>query len=105
MKADACTPVNATLAVIGGKWKPAVIHHLTDNPMRFNELQRHIPDVSQRMLTLQLRELERDGIISRRDFRENPPRVEYALTDFGRTLLPVIHAMHAWGSRYAGQIR
>lgn len=80
-------PVEATLAVIGGKWKGVILYHLMSGTKRFNEFRRLMPDITQRMLTLQLRELEKDGIIHREIFKEVPPKVEYSLTEFGRTLV------------------
>lgn len=96
---QAC-PVETTLDVIGGKWKGIILYQLLDGTKRFNEFRRLNPGITQFMLTLQLRELERDGIIHREIFKEVPPRVEYSLTDFGRTLEPVITSMKAWGESY-----
>ena len=94
-------PVNTTLSVIGGKWKVLILYHLVEQTQRFNELRRLLPEITQRMLTLQLRELEEDGLIHREVYPVVPPKVEYSLTDFGRTLLPVISAMHQWGVEYS----
>jgi DNA-binding HxlR family transcriptional regulator len=91
-------PVEITVAVTGGKWKPMIIYRLLDGPRRFGELRRLVGSPSQRSITMQLRELEVDGIVERRVFAEVPPRVEYSLTDFGRTLTPVMLAMRDWGS-------
>lgn len=91
-------PVELTLDVIGGKWKGATLFHLIGGPRRFGELRRELPRVTQRMLTLQLRELEADGLVHREVYPEVPPRVEYSLTEFGRTLEPMILAMKAWGT-------
>ncbi len=96
---DFC-PVNTTLSVIGGKWKVLILYHLIKQTQRFNELRRQLPEITQRMLTLQLRELEEDGLIHREVYPVVPPKVEYSLTEFGRTLLPVINAMHQWGEAY-----
>lgn len=93
-------PVEATLAVIGGKWKGVILYHLISGTKRFNEFRRLMPDITQRMLTLQLRELEKDGIIHREIFKEVPPKVEYSLTEFGRTLEPIIKLMRDWGEQY-----
>ncbi len=90
-------PVEAAVSAAFGKWKPIIIHHLLDGPLRFGELRRDIGDVTQRSLTLQLRQLETDGLISREVFAEVPPKVVYSLTDFGRTLAPVIESMRVWG--------
>jgi DNA-binding HxlR family transcriptional regulator len=93
-------PVNATLHVIGGRWKILVIYHLTDGIARFNELQRAVPGISKRVLAQQLRQLERDGIVARKVYDQSPPRVEYSLTDFGRTLEPVMERLCQWGETY-----
>lgn len=92
--------VETTLSVIGGLWKPLILYHLMSGKKRFMELSRLTPQATQRMLTLQLRELEADGVVTRRVFAEVPPRVEYAVTDFGRTLVPVLGALREWGERY-----
>ncbi len=96
--------VGITVDVIGGKWKALVLFYLLDGTMRFNELRRNIPHVTQRMLTLQLRELEEDGLVERTVYPVVPPRVEYRLTPFGRTLKPIIEAMSAWGHRYRRRV-
>ncbi|KRF19199.1 winged helix-turn-helix transcriptional regulator [Paenibacillus sp. Soil787] len=93
-------PVETTLDVIGGKWKGIILYHLIDGTKRFNEFRRLNPGITQFMLTLQLRELERDGIIHREVYKEVPPKVEYSLTDFGKTLVPIIVAMKEWGEIY-----
>lgn len=90
-------PIEITLQVIGGKYKPIILFHLLKGPQRYKALQREIPGVSQRMLTLHLKELERDGLVQRTSFPEVPPRVEYAVTDFGRSLQLVLEAMNDWG--------
>ena len=96
-----CTPVRLTLDVIGGKWKLLILYHLSSQTRRFNELQRLLTGITQRMLTLQLRELEKDGIIHRQVYAQVPPKVEYSLTKIGQTLLPVIDVMYQWGQKYA----
>ncbi|WP_336774380.1 winged helix-turn-helix transcriptional regulator [Paenibacillus sp. MMO-58] len=90
-------PVTVTVDVIGGKWKGVILYHLTEGPKRFNELRRLFPRITQRMLTLQLRELESDGVIHREIYKEIPPRVEYSLTEFGESLRPLIVLMRDWG--------
>lgn len=90
-------PVTACLQVIGGKWKPILIYLVSMGCDRFGALGRAVPDISKQMLTRQLRELETDGVMSWTVFAEVPPRVEYALTERGRTLMPIIHAMRDWG--------
>ncbi|MEM6277868.1 MAG: helix-turn-helix domain-containing protein [Verrucomicrobiota bacterium] len=95
---DGPCPVERVLGVISGKWKPSVIYHLdTEDVLRFAELQRLIPEVTQRMLTQQLREMERDGLIQRTDHQEKPLRVDYRLTDLGRTLRPLFESLESWG--------
>ncbi len=92
--------VEATLSVIGGKWKPLILHELLHGERRFGELGRAIPCASQQMLTQQLRELEMHGIVHRQVYAQIPPKVEYSLTDYGRTLRPVLMAMQEWGERF-----
>jgi DNA-binding HxlR family transcriptional regulator len=98
-------PIEVALDVIGGKWKGMALHRLLQGTARFNELRRAVPGATQRMLTLQLRELERDGVISRTVYPEVPPRVEYRLTEFGRRLAPILQMMESWGVRYREEIR
>lgn len=89
--------VEAALGLIDGKWKGVILYHLLSGRMRFNALGRKLGPVTQRMLTKQLRELERDGLIVRTVYAEVPPRVEYSLSTKGRSLEPVIYALKAWG--------
>ncbi|BBP85208.1 helix-turn-helix domain-containing protein [Pseudomonas sp. No.21] len=91
------TPVEVTLDVIGGKWKSLLVYHLMKEALRFSELKRRVPGITEKMLTQQLRELEHDGVLSRTVFAEVPPRVEYRLTEHGASLQPVLEAMCAWG--------
>jgi len=97
-------PVEAALEVLGGKWKGLILFHLRDNTRRFNELKRLIPNVTQRMLTKQLRELEADNIVHRKIFQEIPPKVEYSLTNFGLTLTPILVSLEEWGIEYIEEI-
>lgn len=90
-------PITRTLEVIGGKWKPLILHFLAAAPRRSGELARLIPQASAKMLTQQLRELEEDRVVRRKVFREVPPRVEYSLSPLGETLKPIMAAMCAWG--------
>lgn len=99
IEAFAC-PVTFTVDVIGGKWKSLILFHLMSGTKRFNELRRLMPEVTQRMLTLQLRELETDRVIHREIYREVPPKVEYSLTELGSTLVPLISAMREWGATH-----
>ncbi len=96
-------PVTAAVNVIGGKWKPLVVHSLLGGTLRFGELRRRIPGVTQQMLTLQLRELERDGVVHREVYAQVPPKVEYSLTDLGRNLEATVASMTEWGRRYLEQ--
>lgn len=93
-------PVEATLDLIGGKYKTLILWHLAGESRRFSQLQRLIPRATPKMLTQQLRELEEDGVIHREVFPVVPPRVEYSLTDRGRSLLPILNAMRDWGTAY-----
>ena len=92
--------VEATLSVIGGRWKPVLVCHLLGGRKRFGELRRLTPNATERMITLQLRELEADGIVSRHVYAEVPPRVEYELTEFGRSLEDILVLMQKWGSAF-----
>ncbi|MEM9478759.1 MAG: helix-turn-helix domain-containing protein [Verrucomicrobiota bacterium] len=94
-------PVEATLELIGGKWKGMVLFYLLGGKMRFSELMRAIGCVTQRMLTKQLRELEASGLITRIVYAEVPPRVEYELTKEGETLKPILNALKKWGDTHA----
>ncbi|WP_342423300.1 winged helix-turn-helix transcriptional regulator [Paenibacillus sp. FSL E2-0178] len=96
----AACPVEFTLDVIGGKWKGVLLYHMMDSTKRFNEFRRICPGITQRMLTLQLRELEEDGVVHREVYHQVPPKVEYSLTEFGRTLIPIIKLMRDWGTEY-----
>jgi DNA-binding HxlR family transcriptional regulator len=93
-------PIDSTLKVIGGRWKTAVLYHLSFGTKRFGELRRLLPNITQRMLTLQLRELEAAGLVGRTVYAEVPPRVEYELTPWGESLRPVLDALSDWGKRY-----
>ena len=89
-------PVGYTMNIIGGKWKPSIIHRIRTDRNRYSLLLKSIPEISKQTLTNQLRELEADGVISRIIFPEIPPRVEYSITEFGATLLPIIESMYQW---------
>ncbi|WP_407655183.1 winged helix-turn-helix transcriptional regulator [Alicyclobacillus dauci] len=99
-EAETCL-VNSTMSIISGKWKLIILFHLMpDKVLRFNELKRLIPGITQRMLTKQLRELEQSDIIERTIYPEIPPRVEYSITEYGRTLQPILQMMHQWGEAH-----
>lgn len=89
-----------TIDIIGGKWKALILWNLAEGCKRFNELQRLLHGITQKMLTQQLRDLEKDGLVSRKIHDEIPPRVEYSLTEFGKTLLPVLYEMNNWGNEF-----
>ena len=93
-------PVEYALEVIGGKWKCVILWHVRNRLRRFGELRRLIPGVTQKMLTAQLRELERDGLISRKIYPEVPPKVEYSMTAYGKTLSPMLDVMCKWGLQH-----
>ncbi|WP_099468937.1 winged helix-turn-helix transcriptional regulator [Konateibacter massiliensis] len=93
-------PVDAAISIIGGKYKVVILYHLADGTLRFNELQKLIPNATSKMLTQQLRELERSGLISRTVYPVVPPKTEYNLTDFGKTLMPVLEELCKWGKTY-----
>ncbi|HEY4286488.1 MAG TPA: helix-turn-helix domain-containing protein [Puia sp.] len=90
-------PIIRTVDYIGNKWKPLILVLLRDGRMRFGKIQMHLPRISKKILTEQLRELENDGLILRYSFNEKPPRVEYEATDIAMGLVPVFEAMHEWG--------
>ena len=96
--------LEAALAVVGGKWKPIVLWHLTPEPRRFGELRRLVTGISEKLLIQQLREMEADGIVARKDFREIPPRVEYALTPFGVSLSNTLRPLCEWGKEHMDRI-
>jgi len=90
-------PIEKTVKIFGGKWKASILFHLSEGTCRFNELRRRIPAVSQGMLTQQLRELERDGLVNREQFNEIPPRVEYSLSEISRSLEAIFQDIEKWG--------
>lgn len=93
-------PVRATMEIIGGKWKPIILYYLKNGPRRFGELQRLIPHATKKMLTAQLRELAKDGVVNRKVFEQVPPKVEYSVTRYGKTLLPIMELMARWGKSH-----
>lgn len=93
-------PVATTVQLIGSKWKLLILRDLLSRPWRFNELRRDLEGVSQKVLTDSLRALEADGIVRRTVYPEVPPRVEYSLTDLGKSLKPILDAMRVWGEEY-----
>jgi DNA-binding HxlR family transcriptional regulator len=97
-------PVGLTVEMVGGKWKGVILYFLLSGTLRFSELRKKIPGITQRMLTLQLRELESDGLVERTVYAVVPPRVEYALSPWGRSLEPVLRAMRDWGTHNKDRI-
>ena len=93
-------PVATTVQLIGSKWKLLILRNLLNRPWRFNELQKSLEGISQKVLTDSLRSMEADGIITRTIYPEVPPRVEYALSDWGESMRPIIDAMAEWGENY-----
>lgn len=93
-------PVATTVALIGSKWKLLIIRNLLARPWRFNELKKDLAGISQKVLTDSLRSMEADGIITRTVYPEVPPRVEYSLTELGKSLKPILDSMRAWGEAY-----
>lgn len=94
--------LDITMHYLGGKWKAVVVWYLRQKTLRFGELRKLIPDITEKMLSLQLKKLEEDGLVSRQVYEEIPLRVEYSLTEFGKTLVPVVEAMARWG-RHLGE--
>jgi DNA-binding HxlR family transcriptional regulator len=100
-----CSPgcaVEAAIGLIDGKWKSVILFHLLTGTLRFNEIRKHIVNVTPRMLTNQLRELEEDGLITRKVYAQVPPKVEYALSPLGRSMEPVLLALKVWGDANIG---
>lgn len=98
-------PVATTVQLIGSKWKLLIIRNLSDRPWRFNELQRDLIGISQKVLTDSLRSMEADGLVIRTVFPEVPPRVEYSLSEMGESMRPIIKAMAVWGNHYKEWMR
>jgi DNA-binding HxlR family transcriptional regulator len=99
VKVKTLCPVTATLQLIGGRWKTIILYSLTAGTKRFGEIAVRIPDISRKVLTEQLKELEADGLILREQYKEIPPRVEYSLTDLGKSLSSVISELEKWGTK------
>lgn len=93
-------PVELSLDIIGGKWKMPILWRLKDKPWRYGELKKSIGKITHKMLAQQLRELEEDGLISRKVFASVPPKVEYSITDKGRTTIPIIESLRNWGEEF-----
>lgn len=104
-KKNVSCPVEATLHVIAGRWKVMVIHQLLEGTKRFNQLQRELSGITHRTLTKQLREMEEQGLIIRKDYQEIPPRVEYRLSPLGESLKPILFAMHEWAEKHGRKVK
>lgn len=99
-----CTTISTIQRIVGGKWKIEILYYIgLQNINRFGELRRHIGDITESSLTKQLRELEADGFISRYDYKQLPPKVEYSLTDLGNSFMPVLDFMKKWGEEHLKQ--
>ncbi len=96
-------PVDATINLIGGKYKTLILWHLVDGTLRYGEIKKLVPHATAKMLTQQLRELESDNLIIRKVYPEVPPKVEYSLSDFGRSLKPILDIMYTWGNEYLNE--
>jgi len=96
--------LEAALGIMGGKWKPLILYHISYEPRRFGELRRLVQGISEKMLIQQLRELQTDGIVERHDFQEVPPKVEYFITPFGETLAEALKPLCAWGTEHRDSI-
>ena len=94
------SPVNNALSLVGGKWKIAIIYNLRNEPIRFGQLKRILTPITQQMLTKQLREMERDQLIVRTVYEVIPPKVEYSLTEFGQSFMPVLNSLCRWSTEY-----
>lgn len=99
MKKFNCS-LEVTLDIIGGKWKCLILHHLSNTPQRTSQLRRLMPNITQKMLVQQLRELEEDGIVLRTMYNQVPPKVEYSLTETGISLVPLVNSLCDWGDQY-----
>jgi DNA-binding HxlR family transcriptional regulator len=97
-------PMYVMINILSGKWKLAILCHLSKNVVRFSELQKSLPHITQRILTMQLRELERDSIIYRKVYPEVPPKVEYGLTEIGESLKPILKLVCTWGKDYRNKM-
>ncbi|MFU0791381.1 winged helix-turn-helix transcriptional regulator [Cerasibacillus sp. JNUCC 74] len=106
MQDNTCNGVEVAIEAIVGKWKPIILYHLMENKiMRFNELKRSIPNITQKMLTSQLRELEQHKIVHRKVYPQVPPKVEYSLTEYGQEVIPILKSMQKWGTSHKNYLQ
>ena len=103
-KKSVSCPVETTLGILAGRWTVMIIHQLLEGTKRFNQLQRELSGITHRTLSKQLRQMEAQGLIERRDYKEIPPRVEYSLTPLGLTLRDILQAMHVWAEKNGSRI-
>lgn len=97
-------PVSLTMDLVGGKWKTVILHHLKDNEKRYSELRKEMPFITEMTLSLQLKQLEKDGLVSRKVYGKKPPvKVVYSLTDFGKTFVPVLELIMKWGNQVVSE--
>lgn len=99
-KAQEQCPVTAALDIIGGRWKSLILYQLTFGTRRFGEIAVRIPGISRKVLTEQLKDLEKDGLVKRKQYKEIPPKVEYSLTESGKSLSPIFDEIASWGDKY-----
>jgi DNA-binding HxlR family transcriptional regulator len=99
-----CPGVSITLAVLGGKWKPLILFHLHQGTFRFSELSKKMPGITQKMLTQELRAMEENGLVKRKVYPVVPPKVEYSLTEYGKTLEPILKSMRLWGEKHRQKV-
>ena len=103
-KKELFCPVEITLDALSGRWKVLIIQQLLDGTRRFNQLQRELQGITHRTLSKQLKEMEEHGLVNRKDYKEIPPRVEYSLSELGKSLESVLSSMHKWGKTYGSKI-
>lgn len=104
-KSTLLCPIEATIQLIGGKYKAVILWHLMNDTLRYSQLHRKMPKATDKMLTQQLRELEKDGLINRKVYPVVPPKTEYSLTEFGKSLVPILDAMCDWGTDYLQKLQ
>src|SRR5690348_5473551 len=100
-----CTSVQTTLKVLGGKWKPPILYLLSSGTLRFGQLKKNITGITQKMLAQELKEMETDGLVLRKVYPVVPPKVEYSLTAYGKTLEPILKSMSAWGQKHKSRVQ
>lgn len=103
--ACSCDSVETTLKVVGGKWKPLILFLLSSGTMRFGQLKKSVSSITQKMLSQKLREMEKDGLVARKVYPVVPPKVEYSLTTYGKSLEPILKSMSEWGKKHKNRIK